>query len=510
MKIKKILIILVGVIVSFIVGYNSYASDCCCNVLSAPTANGTVARDTQYKSGPTNDNECYLSCFDEYRNRKITLNATAFTYKLKELPAGKQTVDGCKEQYTGGEQGTMVDIDTFVGCIFNNNIFTVTGDYLRVEAPKTGSWKMGSAVLYESQTSFTDFVYSSFSQITTDFTDYAAALVDNCAFSKVGSSPTVGKCKGQNINVVKYWSTMYYEDPNDQNTDSFCKNIWATRPQDFKQYPSGGDNVRVKSGTAEVGQIDLFYQPGGAAVTSTPLTAESTFGTGATFTWTTSNANLVAIDGATTGASINIKQKDYGTATITVTSSYGGVAKVSVLVKSMVSELEQIKSTCMKLAGDNNLFQTQCNGIATGKTQAEAIAICKDVGKTAGKEDQAADCDKVTKVVTTTTPGGTGTEKTDSELLKAIKNELTKYQPAGIINPSMRLSEIVGNSIQVALGIIGSLTFALFVYAGFKYMFSGGEQKEVQAAKNIILWAILGLAAIFGSYAVLHFVISKL
>lgn len=66
--------------------------------------------------------------------------------------------------------------------------------------------------------------------------------------------------------------------------------------------------------------------------------------------------------------------------------------------------------------------------------------------------------------------------------------------------------EIFGRAIRVMLGISGSLAFAVIIYGGFLYLTSGGSPETITKAKTMIIWAALGLVAIFASYALVSFV----
>lgn len=60
---------------------------------------------------------------------------------------------------------------------------------------------------------------------------------------------------------------------------------------------------------------------------------------------------------------------------------------------------------------------------------------------------------------------------------------------------------IFGRIIKALLGVCGSVAFAMFVYGGFLYLTSGGAPETITKAKNIVIWAVLGLVIIFTSYA---------
>lgn len=65
---------------------------------------------------------------------------------------------------------------------------------------------------------------------------------------------------------------------------------------------------------------------------------------------------------------------------------------------------------------------------------------------------------------------------------------------------------VIGRVIKNALGIIGTIAFALFVYAGVLWMISGGSSDRVQKSRDILLWTSLGIAVIFASYALVDII----
>lgn len=80
----------------------------------------------------------------------------------------------------------------------------------------------------------------------------------------------------------------------------------------------------------------------------------------------------------------------------------------------------------------------------------------------------------------------------------------TAEDPQGQTN----ISQIVGNVIKVALGIIGSITLGIFVYGGFLWLTSAGNSEKVSQGSSAMLYAVIGLFIIFGAYAILNTIIS--
>ena len=69
---------------------------------------------------------------------------------------------------------------------------------------------------------------------------------------------------------------------------------------------------------------------------------------------------------------------------------------------------------------------------------------------------------------------------------------------------------IIGDVIQAVLGIVGSVTLAMFIYGGFMWMLSGGNPERVKKGRDTIVWSSLGLAVIFFGYAIISFILRVL
>jgi len=69
---------------------------------------------------------------------------------------------------------------------------------------------------------------------------------------------------------------------------------------------------------------------------------------------------------------------------------------------------------------------------------------------------------------------------------------------------------LVGSIINYVLGILGVLALVMFIYGGLIWMTSGGAPDQIKKGRNTLVWAILGLALIFFSYALLNFILTAL
>lgn len=65
---------------------------------------------------------------------------------------------------------------------------------------------------------------------------------------------------------------------------------------------------------------------------------------------------------------------------------------------------------------------------------------------------------------------------------------------------------VVGSTIKYGLSIVGSVALVIFIYGGVRWMTARGNAEQSKSAAQVMLWAALGVAMIFGSYLVLDLV----
>lgn len=63
---------------------------------------------------------------------------------------------------------------------------------------------------------------------------------------------------------------------------------------------------------------------------------------------------------------------------------------------------------------------------------------------------------------------------------------------------------------NTALFIIGALSVIMLIYGGIRYTVSMGDAKNVEAAKNTIMYAIVGIVVALLAYAIVNFVLGAL
>lgn len=88
----------------------------------------------------------------------------------------------------------------------------------------------------------------------------------------------------------------------------------------------------------------------------------------------------------------------------------------------------------------------------------------------------------------------------------------TRSEASSTLNrlPFSDARQVIGFAINVLMSFIGAIMFALVVYGGVLWMTAQGNGEKIDKAKNIIIWAALGVAAMMVSYVVVQYVFTEL
>lgn len=63
---------------------------------------------------------------------------------------------------------------------------------------------------------------------------------------------------------------------------------------------------------------------------------------------------------------------------------------------------------------------------------------------------------------------------------------------------------------SILLFVVGAVAVIMLIFGGIRYIVSGGDQANVTAAKNTILYAIIGIIVALLAYAAVKFVTTSL
>lgn len=90
-------------------------------------------------------------------------------------------------------------------------------------------------------------------------------------------------------------------------------------------------------------------------------------------------------------------------------------------------------------------------------------------------------------------------------LLSAALVALPLVVMAGELNNPLGETDpenIIANVIRVVLGIVGAISLVIIIYGGFMMMISAGNQERVDKGRKALMWAVIGLFVVFGSYGI--------
>jgi len=68
------------------------------------------------------------------------------------------------------------------------------------------------------------------------------------------------------------------------------------------------------------------------------------------------------------------------------------------------------------------------------------------------------------------------------------------------------LPVVFSNIVRAALMFVGVIAVFLIIWAGIKFIRSGGDPKEAQSARSMITYAIIGLILVLSSFAIIYFI----
>lgn len=74
---------------------------------------------------------------------------------------------------------------------------------------------------------------------------------------------------------------------------------------------------------------------------------------------------------------------------------------------------------------------------------------------------------------------------------------------------STGLSGVVAGILRILSIIVGVAAVIMIIVSGFRYITSGGDAAKVSAAKNALIYALIGLVVVALARVIVHFVLAK-
>ena len=84
------------------------------------------------------------------------------------------------------------------------------------------------------------------------------------------------------------------------------------------------------------------------------------------------------------------------------------------------------------------------------------------------------------------------------------------WNSTGCVNNGVATLECIPavfqNVVRAALIFAGAVALILIIYGGIRLIYSGGDAKQTQGARQIITYALIGLILVLGSFGIIFFI----
>ena len=107
---------------------------------------------------------------------------------------------------------------------------------------------------------------------------------------------------------------------------------------------------------------------------------------------------------------------------------------------------------------------------------------------------------------------GTGSTEVGGSYVQGSAKQLGAFNgSAGMAaNGANSVPDLIATIIKTVLSVLGIIFVVLIVMAGFKWMMAGGNDKDIEEAKDKIKNAVIGLVIVLSAYAITAFVFNHL
>jgi len=91
-----------------------------------------------------------------------------------------------------------------------------------------------------------------------------------------------------------------------------------------------------------------------------------------------------------------------------------------------------------------------------------------------------------------------------------INLALTAGTGKGEVNiPQLTAEVVVHNVLNIMYFLLGVIAVIVIIVAGITYSTSSGNQASITKAKNMILYAVIGIVVVISAYAITNFIIDR-
>jgi len=72
------------------------------------------------------------------------------------------------------------------------------------------------------------------------------------------------------------------------------------------------------------------------------------------------------------------------------------------------------------------------------------------------------------------------------------------------------LNSIFGQIANILIFLVGAVSVIMIIIGGLRYVTSNGDAKQTEAAKNTILYSVIGIIVAIASYAIVNYVVTNI
>jgi hypothetical protein cdiviTM7_00647 len=91
-----------------------------------------------------------------------------------------------------------------------------------------------------------------------------------------------------------------------------------------------------------------------------------------------------------------------------------------------------------------------------------------------------------------------------------LTNGVSSARGEGVSETASDPQTLVKQFVNIFLFAVGALSVIMLIWGGIRYTTSAGDSNKVTAAKNTVLYAIVGLVIAILAYAIVNMVIGKI
>lgn len=93
-------------------------------------------------------------------------------------------------------------------------------------------------------------------------------------------------------------------------------------------------------------------------------------------------------------------------------------------------------------------------------------------------------------------------------MFQILAQESFNLNPVGNFAPlaNLTIGGIISGALSLLMLVVALVFFFILILGGLKWVMSGGDQKNVEAARNQITNALIGLAIVFAAWAIMRLI----